>query len=100
MTEELQSTHETSRIVWPASRNHMPCIVHIIPHTLGTSRIRLRVKCRTESWEAHEGDQLFGEIESTDIGKSQKLREEGNARLNKVLAMKPDLAKIIEKVRI
>ena len=35
-----------------------------------------------------------------DIGKSQRLQNEGNARINKVSAMRPGLAKIIEKVRI
>jgi len=58
------------------------------------------VKGRTKSWEAHERDQQFGENESTHIGKSQRLRREGNARINKGSAMKPDLAKIIEKVGI
>jgi hypothetical protein len=37
---------------------------------------------------------------SIDIGKSQRLQKEGNAGINKVLAMRPGLAKIIEKVRI
>jgi len=60
----------------------------------------LGVKGRTKSWEAHERDQQFGENESTDIGKSQRLRKEGNARINKVSAMRPGLAKIIEKVCI
>jgi hypothetical protein len=60
----------------------------------------LGVKCRTKSWEAHEHDQEIGENESVDIGKSQRLRKEGNARINKVSAMKPGVAKIIEKVRI
>jgi len=60
----------------------------------------LGVKGRTKSWEAHERDQQFGENESTDIGKSQSLRKEGNARINKVSAMRPGLAKIIEKVCI
>jgi len=58
------------------------------------------VKGRTKSWEAPERDHQFGENESLDIGKSQRLREVGNARINKVSAMKPGLAKIIEKVRI
>jgi len=40
------------------------------------------------------------ENESVGIGKSQTLRIEGNARINKVLAMRPGLAKIIEKVHI
>jgi hypothetical protein len=50
--------------------------------------------------EAHERDQQFGENKRIDIGKSQWLRKEGNARMSKVSAMKPGLAKIIEKVRI
>jgi len=45
-------------------------------------------------------DQQFVENESMDIGKGQRLRKEGNARINKVSAMKPDVAKIIEKVCI
>jgi DNA-binding TFAR19-related protein (PDSD5 family) len=57
-------------------------------------------KGRTRSWEAHERDQQFGENESIDNGTSQRLRKEGNARINKVLAMRPGLAKIIEKVLI
>jgi len=60
----------------------------------------LGVKGRTMSWEAHERNQQFGEDESVDIGKSQRLWKEGNARINKVSAMRPGLAKIIEKVRI
>jgi hypothetical protein len=54
----------------------------------------------SKSWEAHERDQQFGDNESTDIGKSQRLRKEGNVRINKVSAIRPGLAKIIEKVRI
>jgi hypothetical protein len=60
----------------------------------------LGVKGRTKSEEAHQRDQQFGENESTDIGKSQRLRKEGNAGINKVSAMRPGLAKIIEKGRI
>ena len=55
---------------------------------------------RTKSWEAHVYDQQFGENESIDIGKSQRLRKVGNDRINKVLAMGPGFAKIIEKVSI
>jgi hypothetical protein len=58
------------------------------------------VKGHTKSWEAHVHNQQCGENKSIDIGKSQRLREEGNARINKVSAMRPGLAKIIEKVRI
>jgi len=100
MTRELQSTLEASGIKWPALRNHIPCMAHVIQLALGAFMSSLGVKGRTKSWEAHERDQQFGENESIDIGKSQKLRKEGNARINKVSAMKPDLAKIIEKVRI
>jgi hypothetical protein len=60
----------------------------------------LGAKGHTKSWEAHERNQQFGANETIDIGKSQRLRQEGNARINKVLAMRLGLAKIIEKVRI
>jgi len=60
----------------------------------------LGVKGHTKSWEAPERNQQFGENESIDVGKSQRLRKEGTAKINRVSAMKPGLAKIIEKVRI
>jgi len=100
MTRELQSTLEASGIVWPALRNHIPCMAHVNQLVLGSFLSSLGVKGRTKSWEAHERDQQFGENASMDIGKSQRLRKESNARINKVSAMKPGLAKIIEKVRI
>jgi len=100
MTRELQSTLEASGLEWPALRNHIPCMAHVIQLALGAFMSSLGVKDRTKSWEAHERDQQFGENESIHIGKSQRLRKEGNARINKVLAMKPGLAKIIEKVHI
>jgi hypothetical protein len=37
---------------------------------------------------------------TVDIGKSPRLRKEGNARINKVSATRPGLAKIIEKLHI
>jgi hypothetical protein len=67
---------------------------------LGAFMSRPAVKGLTRSWEAHQRDQQFGENERVDIGKSQSIQTEGNARINKVLGMKPGLAKIIEKVRI
>jgi hypothetical protein len=67
---------------------------------LGAFMSSLGVEGHTMSWEAHERDQQFQENESTDIGNSQRLRTEGNARIHKVLAKRPALAKIIEKVRI
>jgi len=100
MTPELQSTLEASRIEWPALRNHIPCMAHIMQLALGAFMSSLGVKGCTKSWEAHEHDQQCGENESIDIGNSQRLRKEGNARINKVSAMKSGLAKIIEKVRI
>jgi len=75
-------------------------MAHVIQLALGAFMSSLGVKGSTKSWEAHEREQQFGENESTDIGKSQRLRKEGNARINKVSAMRPGLAKINEKVRI
>jgi len=75
-------------------------MAHIIQLALGAFMSSLGVKGGTKTWEAHERDQEFGENESIDIGKSQRLRKECNARINKVSAMRPGLAKIIEKVRI
>jgi hypothetical protein len=71
MTRELQSTLEVSGIEWPALRNHMPCMAHIIQLALGAFMSSLCIKGRTKSWEAHERDQQFGENESIDIGKIQ-----------------------------
>jgi hypothetical protein len=100
VTCELQSTLEASGIEWPALRNLIPCMAHVIQVALGAFMSSLGLKGHTKSWEAHECDQQFSENESIDIGKSQRLRKKGNARINKVSAMKPGLAKIIEKVRI
>jgi len=97
MTPQLQSTLEASGIEWPALRNHIPCMAHIIQLAVGAFMSSLGVKGRTKSWEAHESDQQFAENESIDIGKSQRLRKEGNARINKVSAMRQGLAKIIDK---
>jgi len=100
MTRELQSTLEASEIEWLALRNHITCMAHVIQLALRAFMSSLGVKGRTKSWEAHERDQQFGQNESIDFGKSQRLRKEGNARINKVSAMRPGLAKIIEKVHI
>jgi hypothetical protein len=75
-------------------------MAHVIQLALGAFMSSLSVKGRTKSWEAHERDQQFGKNESTDIGKSQRLRKEGNARMSKVSPMRSGLAKIIEKVHI
>jgi len=100
MTRELQSTLEASAIEWPALRNHIPCMAHVIQLAFGAFMSCQAVKGRTKSWEAHECDQQFGEYESIDIGQSQRLRKEGNARINMVSAMRPGLAKVIEEGRI
>jgi len=100
MTCELQSTLEASGIEWPALSDHIPCMPHVIQLALGAFISSFDVKGHTKCWEAHERDQQFGENESMDIGKTQRLRKEGDARMIKVLAMRPGLAKIIEKVHI
>jgi len=73
---------------------------HAIQLPSGAVMHNLSVHGCTKSWEAHERDQQFGEKESTDIGKSQQLQKEGYARIHKVSAMRPGVAKIFEKVRI
>ena len=100
MTRKMQSTLEDSGTEWPALKNHIPGMAHVIQLTLGAFMSSLGGKGRTKSWEAPERDQQFGENESIDIGKSQRQRREGDARINKLSAMRPRLAKIIEKVRI
>jgi hypothetical protein len=98
MTRELQPTHEDSGIEWPPSRNHIRCMAHIIRLALGAFMKSLGVKGYTRTSEAHEWDQQCGENEHIDNGKSQKLRTEGNATINQVLAIRPGLAKIIVKL--
>jgi hypothetical protein len=100
MTRELKCTPEASAIEWPALRKHKPYRTRIIHLAFGAFINTLGVKGHTKSLEAHERNEQFGENKSTDIGKSQRLRKEGNASINKVSAMRPGLAKIIEKVRI
>jgi hypothetical protein len=100
MSREMQSTLEASGIEWPAWRNHIPWMAHDIQLAIGAFMSSLGVIGRTKSWEAHEHNQQFGENESIHIEKSQRLRKEGNARINKVSAMRPGLAELIEKVRI
>jgi hypothetical protein len=75
-------------------------MANVIQLALGAFMGCLSAKDRTKSWEAHECDQQFGKNKSIGIGKSQTLRNEGNARINKVSAVRPGLSNIIEKVRI
>jgi len=100
MTRELQSTHEAATIEWLALRNHIPCMASIIQLALGAFMSSLGVRGLTKSWEAHEHNQQFGENESMDIGKSQRLWKKGNTRSNKVSAMRPGLATRVDNVRI
>jgi hypothetical protein len=46
---------------------------YVIQLALGAFMSSLGVQGRPKSWEAHERDQQFGENESTNIGKSQRL---------------------------
>jgi len=100
MIRELKSTVVASTIELPALRNHLRRVAHIIQPALGAFIGIIGVKGRTKSSETHECDQRFGENESTDIGKSQRLRKEGIATINKLLAMRPGSAKIVEKVHL
>jgi hypothetical protein len=95
MTSEIHSTLEASGSWWPALRNHIPCMGHVIQLALGAFMSSLGVKGCTKSWEAHERDQQFGESESIDIGNSQRLRKDGNSRINNGSARRLGLAKII-----
>jgi len=76
------------------------CMAHMIQLALDAFMSIRRVKYRTNSWEAHMRDQRFGANESIGIGISQRLQKEGNARIKMVLALRPGLAKIFEKVCI
>jgi len=74
-------------------------MAHVIHLALGAFMSSLGVKGPTKSWEIHQRDHQFGENESTDIAKNQRVRKESNARTNKVWAMRSGLAMIIEKVQ-
>ena len=77
ITRKLQLILEASGIEWPALRNHIPWVAHVIQLAVSEFMSSLSVNGHTKSWEADERDQQFGENESIDIGKSQRLREEG-----------------------
>jgi len=68
---------------------------HVIQLALGALKSCLGVKGHTKSLDTHELNQQFGENECIDIGNSQRLRNEGNASINKA-----GLAKKFEKVCI
>jgi len=64
-------------------------MAHVIQLALCVLLSSRGVKGRSKSWEADEGNQQFGKNESIDIEKSNRLRKEANAGINKVSAMKP-----------
>jgi hypothetical protein len=97
---KVVTTFETSGIEWYPLRIHIPCMAHVIQIVLGAFMICLGVKGHTRSWEAHERVHHLGENESTDIGKSQRVRKVGNVGINTLSAMIPGLTKLIEKVLI
>ena len=59
MTRELQSTLESTEIVWPALRNHIKCTAHVIQLALDAFRSSHSGIPHTKSWEAHERDQQY-----------------------------------------
>jgi hypothetical protein len=71
MTSDLQLRLEASEIKWPGLRHHIPRLTLVGQRTVGAVMSNLVVQGHTESWEAHEGIQQFGEYESIDIGNSQ-----------------------------
>jgi len=75
-------------------------MAYVIQPALGIFMCSLGEIGRTKSWESHERSQEFGENKSIDIGRCQILWHEGNAWMNNVAAMKPGLARVIEKVCI
>ena len=95
MAWELQSSLEASGIEWPAWRNHIPCMAHVIQLALGSFISCLAVNGFTRSWEGHERNHQLGENERIYIGKSQRIRQEGHVQMNKMLAIKSVLVKII-----
>jgi hypothetical protein len=75
-------------------------MVQINRHALGAFLSCLGAKGRSKCSKSHERDQQFEQNHAIDIGKSQRLRKEGNPRINKMSAMRPGWAKIIEKLHI
>jgi len=75
MTGKLQLTLEAPGIEWPAFRNHLPCMAHVIQLSLGAFMNSIGVNGHTKSWEGNDFDQKFGENETIDIGKSRCLRK-------------------------
>jgi len=79
-----------------------PHTKHCASHTNSVRCVHEQSCCKRphQVLESHEHDQQFRENESIAIGKSQRLLKVGNGRINKVSAMRPGLARIIETVHI
>jgi len=70
MPRELQTTLDTSGIMWPALRNQIPCRAHVIQLAVGAFLSSLDVGSCTKSWKADEHDLQFGENETAESGRS------------------------------
>jgi len=100
ISHELHLTLQATRIEWHTLGNLIRYMARIIQLALKIFKSSLSVKGCTKSWEAHSRDNQVRENESRDIGMSQRVRTEGNTTINNELAMKPRLAKKIEKACI
>jgi len=98
MTPKLKSTQDNFAIEWPAFRNHLQCIPHVIQLSLCGFLNYLSVQGWTKSWEALEGGLQFEGNGILDNWKSQRLWKEGNGRINMVWRIRLGVAKITEKV--
>lgn len=88
---------QVSGIERPMMRNHIPCMPHCSRVSFGAFITTIDVEGCTISWESHLRNQQFGQTETTDNAKSQRLQQERNARINNMSAMKPGLPKIIQR---
>jgi len=75
-------------------------MLNVIQLALGVLMSSLGVEGHTRSCEWCERDQQDGGHECANIGMSKTVWEEGNARLNKLSAMRPSHAKLIHNVHI
>ena len=98
MNHTMQSALKALGMKSPTLRNHIACVANAIQLAMYAFMNCLGVKCHTKSCEAHDHKQRFVHSENTEIWMSHKLGQECNARINKASAMRPGLAKMIEKV--
>lgn len=100
VTQEVQPTVQASGIGWRALRNTITCMAHIVQITSGGFMSSPSANSPTKCWESPEQDQQVGEHQQTAIRKSERLRTEGNARIDRVSAMGAGFASIIENIHI